>query len=53
MPDVGAKIAEDVNEKFWKEVKDRCETTITNATREIEINKHIIKLAIKNLERFK
>lgn len=48
--DLKAKIGTP-EEVFWTGVKEKCETDILGAKREIEINEHIIKLAEEKIKR--
>jgi len=46
---LGIKIAEDTDEKFWTETKEKCEEAIKAEHRNIKINEVLIKLCEKQL----
>lgn len=47
--ELGLKIAENPEEKFWIEMKDKCTKAIESNHREIIINEEIVKLAEKKI----
>jgi hypothetical protein len=49
--DLGVKIAESTDEAFWTEMKQKCEDAIAAETRNMKINKHMLKLSEKELNR--
>lgn len=50
--DLGLKIAENREEKFWIDAKKRAEDSIFNCDKEIILSKHIIELAETKLKPF-
>ena len=46
---LGLKIAEDSDEEFWTQTKEKCEEAIKAELRNIEINKVLIKLCEREL----
>ncbi len=46
---LGIKVAENTDESFWTETKEKCEEAIKSENRNIEINKVLIKLCEKQL----
>ena len=50
--ELGLKIAENPEEKFWLDVKDRCNKAIEGNNHEIVINEHILKLCDEMLKPF-
>ena len=49
---LGLKIAENTDEKFWTETKDGCKKAIEAEKRNIKINEVLIKLCDKELKLF-
>jgi len=47
--ELGVKIAEDSDEKFWTETKEKCEEAIKAEKRNIKINEKLIELCKKEL----
>ncbi len=47
--ELGVKIAENTDERFWNETKEKCEETIKAELRNIKINEELIKLCKKEL----
>ena len=47
--ELGVKIAENTDEKFWTETKEKCEEAIKSEQRNIKINEVLIKLCEKQL----
>ena len=47
---LGLKIAENSDEKFWTETKEKCEEAIKAEERNIKINKSILKICEKELK---
>ena len=52
IPDLGVKIAENKEEKFWTDAIKRAEDSIFNCEKEIILSKHIIELAKVKLKPF-
>ena len=50
--EMGLKVAEDSEEKFWIETKEKCEEGIKSAKRNLKINEELLKLAKKELREF-
>jgi len=50
---IGMKFAENKEETFWLEAKDKCEKSIFNAKKEQEINEYILGLCELHLEEIK
>ena len=48
----GIKIAENSEEKFWIDVREKCNKAIENNKHEIVINEHVIKLCEQKLKPF-
>ena len=49
--DLGVKIAENQDEVFWTETKEKCQEGIKAETRNIEINKKIIELCDEQIKK--
>ena len=47
--ELGLKIAEDSDEAFWTETKEKCEKAIEAEKRNIKINEKLIELCKKEL----
>ena len=47
---LGVKIAENSDEKFWIETKEKCEKAIESEHRNIKINEVLIKLCEEQLK---
>jgi len=47
--ELGVKIAENTDEKFWAETKEKCEEAIKSEERNIKINEVLIELCKKQL----
>jgi len=47
--ELGVKIAENSDEKFWTETKEKCEEAIKAEKRNIKINEKLIELCKKEL----
>ncbi len=50
--ELGLKIAETSDEKFWTETKEKCQETIAAEKRNIKINEILIGLCEQELELF-
>ena len=50
--DLGIKIAENDDEKFWIETKEKCLEAIAAEKRNLKINKKILSLCKKELKLF-
>lgn len=48
--ELGLKVAENEEEKFWHDLRDRISTSNLNMAREIEVNKVILKFIEKKLK---
>jgi hypothetical protein len=48
--DLGLKVAENSEEKFWIELKEKCEKDIASSKQTIEIAKTIIELCKKKIK---
>lgn len=48
--EMGVKIAENSNEAFWTETKQKCTEAIAAEERNLKINKQIIKLCDEELK---
>jgi len=48
--ELGIKIAENTDEAFWEDMKDKCEEALKAETRNIKINEHMLKLAKEELK---
>lgn len=46
---LGLKIAENSDEVFWTETKEKCQEAISSEKRNIKINEQIIALCVKQL----
>lgn len=49
--ELGVKIAENQDEVFWTETKEKCQEAIKAETRNIEINKKIIELCDEQIKK--
>ena len=49
---LGLKIAENSDEKFWTETKEKCEEGIKSAERNILLDKKLIELCDEQLKKF-
>lgn len=49
---LGLKIAENSDEKFWTETKEKCEEAIEAEERNLKINRTMIKLCEEELKKF-
>jgi hypothetical protein len=49
---LGLKIAENTDEKFWIETKEKCEEAIKAELRNIKINEKILELCAEQLKLF-
>ena len=47
---IGLKIAENPEEAYWTQTKNKCETSIDLMKKEIELNEVILKYASEKLE---
>lgn len=47
--ELGLKIAENSDEKFWEETKEKCLEAINSENRNIKINESILSLCEKQL----
>ena len=47
--ELGVKIAENTDEKFWTETQEKCEEAIKSEQRNIKINEVLIELCKKQL----
>jgi len=47
--ELGLKIAENSDEKFWTETKEKCEKAIKSELRNIKINESILSLCEEQL----
>ena len=47
--ELGVKIAEDSDEKFWTEMKEKCTESIKTEHRNIKINEILLKLCEEQL----
>ena len=50
--DLGIEIAENTDEKFWTETKEKCQETIKAEIRNIKVNNKIISLCDEELNKF-
>ncbi len=50
--ELGVKIAENTDEVFWSETKEKCEEAIKAEKRNIKINKKMIELCDEQLKLF-
>lgn len=50
--ELGIKIAENTDERFWIETKEKCQEAIKAEHRNIKINEQILDLCNKELELF-
>jgi hypothetical protein len=48
--DLGLKVAEDSEEKFWTDLKEKCEKDIKSSEQTIAIAKHIIELCKEKIK---
>jgi len=49
---LGLKIAENTDEKFWTETKEKCEEGIKSAKRNILLDEKLIELCDEQLKKF-
>ena len=49
---LGIKVAENTDEKFWTETKEKCEEAIKAENRNLKINERLIKLCEEQLKLF-
>ena len=49
--ELGLKIAENSDEKFWTETKEKCEEAIETEKRNLKINKQMLKLCEEELKK--
>ena len=47
--ELGIKIAENTNESFWTDMKEKCEQAIESEKRNLKINRQMIELCEKEL----
>ena len=47
--ELGVKIAEDTDEKFWTEMRDKCVEAIKTEKRNVKVNEKLINLAEEQL----
>lgn len=47
--ELGIKIAEDTDEKFWKEMQEKCTESVKTEKRNIKVNETLLELSKKEL----
>ena len=50
--EIGVKIAENTDEKFWTETKEKCEEAVKAEYRNLKINEVLIELCGEQLKLF-
>ena len=48
--DLGLKVAENTDEKFWTETKEKCEEALKAEARNIKINEKMLELCKQELK---